>query len=97
MGRVCTRSPLTSTSLNRPGQPPAVTTSEALEVFATTGMDALYVTYGGAITGRNLEFRALVLPQERRQIVLTGTILATRAQELAPVVDRALLDVRQER
>lgn len=34
---------LLNTSLNRPGQPPAVTTSEALEVFATTGMDALYV------------------------------------------------------
>ncbi len=34
---------LLNTSLNRPGQPPAVTASEALEVFATTGIDALFV------------------------------------------------------
>ncbi len=34
---------LLNTSLNRPGQPPAVTTAEALEVFATTGLDALFV------------------------------------------------------
>ncbi len=32
---------LLNTSLNRPGQPPVVTTSEALEVFATTGLDAM--------------------------------------------------------
>jgi carbamoyltransferase len=34
---------LLNTSLNRPGQPPAITASEALEVFATTGLDALYL------------------------------------------------------
>jgi carbamoyltransferase len=34
---------LLNTSLNRPGQPPAVTTSEALEVFATTGLQSLFV------------------------------------------------------
>lgn len=32
---------LVNTSLNVPGRPPAVTSSEALEVFATTGLDAL--------------------------------------------------------
>ncbi len=32
---------LLNTSLNRPGQPPAITPSEALEVFATTGLEAL--------------------------------------------------------
>ena len=37
------RPALLNTSLNRPGQPPAITASEALEVFATTGLDALYV------------------------------------------------------
>jgi carbamoyltransferase len=32
---------LVNTSLNLPGRPPAVTPAEALEVFATTGLDAL--------------------------------------------------------
>jgi carbamoyltransferase len=32
---------LVNTSLNLPGRPPAVTAAEALEVFATTGLDAL--------------------------------------------------------
>ena len=34
---------LLNTSLNRPGRPPAMTTDDALEVFATTGLDALFV------------------------------------------------------
>ena len=37
------RPALLNTSLNRPGQPPAVTPREALEVFATTGLDALFL------------------------------------------------------
>jgi predicted NodU family carbamoyl transferase len=30
-----------NTSLNLPGRPPALTASDALEIFATTGLDAL--------------------------------------------------------
>jgi carbamoyltransferase len=32
---------LVNTSLNLPGRPPAVTPREAIEVFATTGLDAV--------------------------------------------------------
>ncbi len=34
---------LLNTSLNRPGRPPALTTDDALEVFATTGLDAIVI------------------------------------------------------
>ena len=41
-GRKSGRLPaLVNTSLNVPGRPPAATVAEALEVFATTGLDAI--------------------------------------------------------
>ena len=55
------------------------------------GIQCVYVTYGAVVQGFVLEFRALVVPRGDHRLVLTGTVLNQRAQEVVPIVDRALL------
>jgi hypothetical protein len=64
------------------------------ELREAGGRTVVHIGYGMQAQGMDLRLRVLLIPMGSKQLILTGTTLASQADEFVPVLDAALLSAK---